>query len=418
MKKIYLTLLSVCSVCFMVNAQTFKNYKVKAEYIYGTVLKHNKHLENLVKGPSMGGEIAVEFQTMGEKNWHQYLNFPEIGAGVVFLDLSNPEMLGHAIAAYPYMNIPLVRTRYFKLNMKPGAGLSLLNKRYSNTPHLPGTLAGPNGEPNMANAAIGSMLNAYITFGGNMEIPIAYGWSFTADYAWNHISNGNFVQPNSGINMMNAFVGLKYEPNYKQRSAPVRKELPGVSRKFRFYLTASGGMRQLYYQDGINYPIASLSFSAHKPLANWYQMGVGADVFYDGVFGAVNAPPNNPNITTRLKRTYIEKNEFKNKIRAGVSWQHEFLIGRLTAGFHFGLYLYDPIKNLESLEFDSKGNMIKPTRKKPLIYPYNIEKADGWFYTRGVAKYAITEHLFASLALKTHLFKAEFIEWGIGYKFR
>lgn len=417
MKKFSLICLVISTGLLQLNAQTFQNYKFKAEYLYGTILKHNKHLDNLVKGPAMGGELAIEFQTMGEKDWHRYFNFPAVGAGIVFMDYSNPEMLGQGIALYPYMNVPIIRTSWLTLSFKPGAGIGFLNKRYSNTPHLEGTLAGPNGEPNMANAAIGSVVNVFLTCGGNLEIPVAYGLSLTADYAWNHVSNGSIVQPNSGINMVNAYVGLKYEPNYKKRPIAIIQRKAETPRKFGFEILAAGGVRQLYYQDKINYPVGSLSFSVNRPLANWYQMGVGADLFYDGVFGAINAPEGSPAVTTKLKRTYIETNEFKNKLRAGISWQHEFLIGRLTAGFHFGLYLYDPVKNLESLEFDSNNKMIKPTHNKPLVYPYNIEKADGWLYTRALAKYAITDHIFASVALKTHLQKAEFIAWGIGYRF-
>lgn len=410
MKKITL----FCLFCYMVSgasAQTWENYKIKAEFMYGTILKHNKHLENLVNGPSLGGEIAVEFQTMGENAWHQYLNFPTIGFGAVFMDFSNSEMLGQGVGLYPYMNIPLVRTNYFKLNLKPGAGLSFLNKRYSNTPHTANTLSGPNGEKDGANAAIGSVMNVFLTCGGNIEVPIAAGISLTADYAWNHISNGSIIQPNSGINMMNAYVGLKYFPNYKSYQKPQKKELSDISRKFSFEITASGGIRQLYYRDGgKNYGIASLAFGVYRPMANWYRMGLGVDAFYDGVYGAVNV---GSELDTHFKRTYIEKNELKNKIRAGVSWQHEFLIGRLTAGFHFGLYLYDPIKNLEPYN-DVKDN---GTINKPLIYKYDIDKEDGWLYTRAVAKYAITDHFFASIGLKTHLQKAEFIEWGLGWKF-
>lgn len=403
-----------CLVVSGVSAQTWSNYKIKAEYMYGTILKHNKHLENLVKGPSMGGEIAVEFQTMGEQAWHQYLNFPEIGAGLVFMDFSNSEMLGQGLALYPYMNIPLIRTDYFKLNLKPGAGLSFLNKRYSNAPHIENTMLGIDETPNGANGAIGSIVNVFLTLGGNLEVPIAGGFSFTADYAWNHVSNGSIVQPNSGINMMNAYVGLKYAPNYKYtpnykaHQRPQRKAVGDIPREFSYEIIASGGVRQLFYKDGKNYGIASLAFGVYRPMANWYRMGVGADAFYDGVFGYVNA--NVPNTSEKYQRTYIEKDKFKNKIRAGVSWHHEFLVGRLTAGFHFGLYLYNPIKNLEP--YTENG-----TLNKPLIYKYDIQKEDGWLYTRAVAKYAITNHLFASIGLKTHLQKAEFIEWGLGWKF-
>ncbi|NDV47017.1 hypothetical protein D0T49_08145 [Paludibacter sp. 221] len=414
MKKALLLSIICFAVFDSISAQTSKNYKIKAEYMYGTILKHNKHLENLVTGPSMGGEIAVEFQTMGEKDWHQYLNFPVVGVGAVFMDFSNSEMLGQGLGLYPYMNIPLIRTNYFILNLKPGAGLSFLNKRYSNTPHQEGTLSGPNGEPNQANAAIGSVMNVFLTLGGNLEIPIAAGLSITADYAWNHVSNGSIVQPNSGINMMNAYVGLKYFPNHKNYQKPVKKTINNVPDLWSFELTAAGGIRQLYYQDGENYGIASLSFGAYRTLSNWYRMGLGADVFYDGVYGAVNVAGEGREIDTSYKRTYIKSDEFKNKMRAGISWQHEFMIGRLTAGFHFGLYLYDPIKNLEPY---AKVKENGAPLNKSLIYKYNIDKEDGWLYTRAVARYAITDHLFVSVGLKTHLQKAEFIEWGLGWKF-
>ena len=52
-----------------------------------------------------------------------------------------------------------------------------------------------------------------------------------------------------------------------------------------------------------------------------------------------------------------------------------------------------------------------------MFYNYDIEKEDGWFYTRASLQYALTNHIFLSLGLKTHLQKAEFIEWGLGYRF-
>ena len=131
-------------------------------------------------------------------------------------------------------------------------------------------------------------------------------------------------------------------------------------------------------------------------------MGWGADLFYDGVFNGKSA----------FKRTYLTTDELKYKLRIGASFRHELLVGRLTTGFHFGLYLYNPVKNLEPYEEAKNG-----TLNKPLIYKYNIEKEDGWFYTKAVLKYALDEHFLLSLGLKTHLQKAEFIDVGIGYKF-
>ena len=409
MKKYLLSLLLFSFVCGVYPQKS--NYSVKGSFLYGSILKHNDHLKNLVTGPAIGGSVAIEWQTTGKKPWNQYFNFPIVGIEAVFIDFSNPEMLGKGLGLYPYMNIPIIRNNYFTLNLKPGAGVSFMNKYYSNAPHQDGTLNGANGEPNGANGAIGSMMNVFLACGGNVEVPIAYGFSVTADYAWNHISNGSIIQPNSGINMMNAYIGVKYYPkDCRMCAIPRRRPLSDISRDFSVEVSLSGGIRELYYKDDKKFPIAALSLSVHRPMANWYRMGLGADVFYDGVFGAVYKDFGPSENITSFQRTYITTDEMKNKIRAGVSWQHELIIGRLIAGFHFGLYLYDPIKNLEP--FSENGKL-----KKPLIYSYNIDKEDGWLYTRASAKYMITNHLFGVISLKTHLQKAEFIAFGVGYKF-
>ena len=96
----------------------------------------------------------------------------------------------------------------------------------------------------------------------------------------------------------------------------------------------------------------------------------------------------------------------------GTSWHHEVMLGRLTAGFDFGVYLYDPLKN-KSPYVDASNR----TLNKGIIYSYNINTEDGWFYSRATMKYALNRHIFISLGLKTHLQKAEFIEWGLGYRF-
>ena len=381
-------------------AQTNEQYSIKLEGIYGNILAHDQHVKELVSNPVTGAELSLEFQTMGEKSWQQFTGFPIVGVGAVWLNLGNPQKLGNAFALYPYISFPLIRTNFFNLSLKAGAGASYLTKTYYNTntdssgnilPSLTGT-----------NGAIGSALNVYFSGGGSLEIPITKGFSFMAEYTWNHMSNGSAVAPNSGLNLLNGFVGLRYFPNYKSFQAPTAHYFPRIPRQFSYEIIASGGFRQLYYKDNKTFPIASIAFGVYHPMSNFYRMGLGVDAFYDGAYDG----------NTQFERTYITSNELKNKIRVGVSWQHEILLGRFIAGFDFGLYLYDPLKNLSPYNDAKKGAL-----HKPLIYSYNIDNEDGWFYTRAALKYAVSEHYFLSLGLKTHLQKAEFIEWGLGYVF-
>lgn len=399
MKNKHFILFFIMIAC-SVHGQTFKNYSIKLQGIYGNILPHDTHVKALIAGPVSGTEVSVEFQTMNEKPWYQFNNFPVIGVGAVWLNLGNPNMLGDAFAIYPYVCLPILRTNFLKLNLKGGTGASYLTKTYYNTnldangvvlPSLTGT-----------NGAIGSNLNVYFSGGANLEIPILKGVSFTADYTWNHMSNGSAVAPNSGLNLLNGFAGFKYTPNYKNFNSPVKQTLSNIPRKLSFELIVSGGFRQLYYKDNQTFPIGSMVFSAYRPMTNFYRMGLGIDAFYDGAFDG----------NSKFERYYITSNELKNKVRIGASWQHELMFGKITAGFDFGLYLYDPLKNTSPYN-DAKAGLVN----KPLIYPYNIDNEDGWFYTRATLKYALNQHLFISLGLKTHLQKAEFIEWGLGYRF-
>lgn len=397
-------LLIVTSITFA--QTTARSYKIKAEMIQGNILEFTKRIDTLAKGTVRGAELAIEFQTVGERPWHYYLNFPVYGFAAAYLDLGNPKLLGQAVALYPYMNFPLIRGRYANFSLKAGAGLSFVTKRYSNTNT-------DNHQTLTGNSAIGSALNVYFAGGAALEIPLYKGISLSAAYTWNHISNGSVIAPNEGLNMLNAMAGIKYTPHYDEFSIPHQRDMHQLARVFSTELVIAGGIRQLYYKDNKYFPIGSLTLSEYYNLNSWYRMGIGADLFYDGVYGEVNAPKNAAGLETKYQRTYITSDALKNKLRAGISWQHELMIGRLIAGIHMGLYLYDPIKNLEPYSKIQDGT----NTNKGLIYSYDIDKEDGWLYTRAILKYRINDKLFASIGLKTHQQKAEFIEWGIGYRF-
>jgi hypothetical protein len=65
MKNIIITVILLWMSIGLCQAQTLQNYAVKTDFIYGNILKHTKHLDNLVENPVAGAELAVEWQTMG-----------------------------------------------------------------------------------------------------------------------------------------------------------------------------------------------------------------------------------------------------------------------------------------------------------------------------------------------------------------
>ena len=259
MKNILFLLIFIL-MTIQLQAQTSEQYSFKIQGIYGTIFPHDQHVKPLIKNHVTGTEFSVEFQTMGEKPWQQFNGFPVIGLGAVWLNLGNPQILGNAFALYPYISYSLLRTKCFKLNLKAGMGASYLTKTFQNT----NTNSFGEIIPfDSTNTAFGSSLNVYFSGGGSLEIPISKGFSLTAEYTWNHMSNGSAVVPNSGLNLLNGFVGLKYFPNYKKFNRPSKQLLAGISRKLSYEIIASGGFRQLYYLDNRTYPIANSFFSSH-----------------------------------------------------------------------------------------------------------------------------------------------------------
>ncbi|OIP81732.1 MAG: hypothetical protein AUK44_09420 [Porphyromonadaceae bacterium CG2_30_38_12] len=397
MRKIYVI---ICLFVFLgiSYGQTKNNFMLKAELMYGSILQHTERLKTLIQDPVVGCELAIEWQTMGEKEWHQYLNFSKVGVGVVGLNLGNPAMLGNLYAVYPYLSFQVFNFNFVKFNIKGGAGASYLTKTFRNTATNLEVL-------NTGNAAIGSHLNVYFEGGGSLVVPIGKGWAAVADLQWNHASNGSFYQPNSGLNMINTMAGISYTPYYKHRYRPIWKHSKNVPNVFSMELIASGGARQWYYKDTKLYPTGSFVAAVYHPVGNALRLGVGIDAFYDGVYDG--------NHNSTWQRTYIFTDEIKNKMRIGITLRPELVAGKFTAGIHLGLYVLNPIKNLEPYDAAKLSAL-----NKPLIYPYNIEKEDGWFFSRASLHYALTENVFLALGLKTHLQKAEFIEWGIGYRFQ
>ncbi len=216
--------------------------------------------------------------------------------------------------------------------------------------------------------------------------------------------------------MLNLQLGVSYMPYYDTYEAPKKLKGGGGYDRWGIEITGAGGARDLYYRDEHTWGIGTLSVASNWRLAHIFRLGVGFDSFYNSAYGAVCNEFGQPgDKVTYYGKTYITENKLANKFRVGLSVQPEFVFGRFVAGFHFGVYLYDPIKNLQPYA-EVVANGGKPL-DRGIFYKYdNVTNEDGWLYMQAVAKYMITEHFFASIALKTHLHKAEFMAWGVGVR--
>ena len=368
-------------------------YSIKASAIYGKVLKHSKNLDSIANGSVLGGEIAFEWASSGEGQWEQYWNFPSFGIGAGFVNLGNNALLGNAVFAYPYASIPLVDNEVLRWNIKIGAGLAYLTKTWIDADTTRGV------DVSTANSAISFPINFYLNGSTLLEFLTKTPLGFFAELGFSHMSNGSFRNPNFGLNFLYAKVGANYRfiNDYNRKRFNPAYELPY---DFEGKIVLSGFSRQVNYLDNKNFPVLSLHLGVATPLTNWYALGGGLDVFYDGIY--TNRPTKDNPI---FDKYLIEKNDDMNKLRVGLSINNELVMGRITGLIDFGVYLYDPIRNAYP----------HLQKKRGLFYGYNPDKEDGWNYFRIGLRYRVIDNFVVQVAVKTHLKTAEMLEVGIGY---
>ena len=351
-----------------------------------------------VWGVNVGVDFAPDWQAL--KDWNNATK----GVGLSYWNMGH-ELLGHAIAPYAYMNIPLVNLPRFELGLRPGIGAAFMTKTYRNTV--------PEGQlfvsVTAANQCVGSVTNLYFPEVLYMNFPLAKGWSISLAGGWYHISNGSTVQPNSGYNIFGAELGVKKVMEGQTKSDP--SDLSDQSDKnWSIAVAGTMGGRQVYYRDQQTFMVGSMHASAYWHAHKIFRLGGGVDVFYDGAYIQRE---------THFGKTNLDLAQPGDCWRVGVSVQPEFVVGNFTAGLHVGAYMYDPVKALEP-QWREDG---LPTERldKPVFYAYDLLNAgsagypDGWLYTEVVLRYHLPWHMFVQAMMKSHLTKVEFISLGLGF---
>ena len=373
-------------------------------------------------GPSVGADFAVSFRPDWQslREW----NGARIGVALSYWKLNaamtgKNDIMGHALAPYAFVEVPFYKSPHFEVGVRPGVGVSFITKTYFNT-------ATPEQQYNILqaeniNRAVGSVFNYFFPEALYFNFPIRNGWTIGLAGGWYHMSNGSIQQPNSGYNIFGGELSVRYQPDEDRHPSEVCGQTKEYSlealraKHCEIELAFGGAPRQVYYKDKQTFFCSEIQLAAYWRAHRIFRLGGGVDVFYDGAY--YDRP-------TKFGKTYLTGATQADCWRVGVSIQPEFVIGHFSAGFHFGVYLYDPIKNREVSVKDTQAHDalwndgIMPN--KGLFYSYDLLNAgsagypDGWLYTQIALRYRLPYHLFAHVTMKAHLTKVEFVALGLG----
>ncbi|MGX7667419.1 acyloxyacyl hydrolase [Flavobacterium pedocola] len=352
-------------VPFLVFAQEkpMKQYSVDVNYFYGSILPHHTNILHLIKGHPEGTIVSFNRKTFGSKKWESWYNYPDYGLSFQYQDNKNPE-LGNLYGLYGHFNFYFLSRR---LQLRVGQGLA-----YNSNPY--------DRETNYRNLAYGARYMPSTYFMINYHKPNLWkGFGVQGGLNFVHHSNANLKSPNTSTNTIAVNFGVNYELPVKDSIHYIKQEMDAFKEPVRYNFVFRSGINESDVVNSGQYPFYVASFYVDKRINRKSALQLGTDVFwmmYLKEFIRYQA-------IAYYELGYDGNADYR---RVGVFAGHELFIDKLAIDTQMGYYVYD-----QSNKF-------------------------GKVYQRLGAKYYFTKNLSAGLSLKTHISRAEALEFGIGLR--
>ena len=394
-------------------------FSIKAYPFRGMYLDSGSHWDKFGTASPAGVHMGFELPSTGQRPWQQYLGNPTVGVGLSWLDFGH-KMLGHGIAVYPYILLDAIDTEHFQMRFKIAGGPSVVTEHwYTQYDQNPDHYYEPT-----VNTIFGCYINAYLNAGVNLNVPITRYLALGGEFGFFHMSNGRTCMPNIGVNSLYGSVGVTATFNSDVEKKPVR--FPDQPYGWALNITGAAGAQKAAIADQNRFLISSLHAGAVYHVNNWYGVGLGLDVFYNG--GVTKFTDRNlycdgdyeidgeiVDCTTCGSEKGVDYT-FAQKTRAALALNNEFKFGAITAILDWGMYFYNPSRNIYYDYHRDNYGQVAP--KRPLAYktPYGAGSEEAFHYFRLGAKCRIWDNLYFQTTMKCHLHIAEFIEFGLGYQ--
>ena len=394
-------------------------FSIKAYPFRGSYLGNATHFAKFGAIYPAGVNMGLELPSLQQRPWQQYLSNPTVGLGLTWIDLGH-EMLGHSINIYPYILLDAIDTQYFQMRFKVAGGLSIVTEHwYTQEDQDPDHYYAPT-----VNTIFGSYINAYLSAGVNLNVPITRYLALGTEFGFFHMSNGRTSMPNIGVNAIYGSVGVTTTFNSKTQKTPL--VFPDHPYGWAVNVTGSLGGHKATMSDPGRFLVSSLHAGTVYHVNNWYALGAGVDMFYNSAVtkntnhnlycdGFYEIDGKDVECTTCGSETGVDYLS-KQKFRVGLAVNNEFKFGAVTAILDWGMYVYNPYRHLYYDYHQDYHGSVAPLR--PLIYEttHGASREEAFHYFRLGARCRIWDNMYFQTALKAHLNVAEFIEFGLGYQ--
>jgi hypothetical protein len=336
---------------------------IEVSFLRGNVLPHTTDLYHL-QGHADGVFLSFLKQTHGKDEWHSAYNFPDYGAYFEYQNYNN-DFLGKVYAIGAQYNFYFLN-RNLELKIAQGIG-------YATNPY--------DKVENSKNKAFGSTLMANTNVGlfyKKEHLIDRFGWQ--AGFLFTHFSNGRTKSPNIGVNSFLVNIGVNYDFS---KNSSTKIDTVAIKKNFSEPIKYNVVLRSGYNESPVigsgQYPFYHISFFADKRFNRKSAIQFGAELFLTNSF---------KDFIKYKSNAYPELNIDPNTDykRVGAFVGYEMFVNKISLEAQVGYYIYRPFAN------------------------------DIALYDRIGFKYHFTPKIYTSFSVKTHLFLAEALEFGVGVR--
>jgi hypothetical protein len=352
-----------------------EGFGIEPNVFIGKVIKHTVKFHLPVPELSTGLDLNFQWKTYGKAEWQQRRRYPIIGLGLAYTNYGIDSLYGRCFSIYPNVVIPLITGKRLEWTIRVGDGAGYVTRHYMR------------GKPSdTINNAIGSHLNDYASFNTDLRYHVNDHLDVQLGANFSHISNASFQQPNLGINLYGAHMGVRYFPITSAPKRIVRELKPLPSRwlaQFRLGMAFDGSNAPL----GPIYPIYLATGYVSRRWISKNKMFAGIDYSYHTNIYAF--------LLNNSYNGFVPPgSEAAHSWKSAVFIGNEFLLGKVGVVLQAGYYVKQA--------YQIQGKF--------------YEKLGGNFYLVKKEQGPIKE-FFVCGYLKTHLSVAELAEFGFGMGF-
>ncbi|MGB0789650.1 MAG: acyloxyacyl hydrolase, partial [Marinirhabdus sp.] len=243
------------------HAQTGREnpFSIDVNYYYGTLMRHNANVANLVANHPRGFLLNFNHKTYGEKRWQREYNYPDLGFSFLYNNFQNP-VLGENYGLYLHYNFYFLK-RHLQLRIAEGVA-------YGTRPF--------DIETNFKNVAFGTkfLASSYLSINYTTQ-NLFHGFGLQGGIIYVHHSNGSFKAPNSGTNTLAFNVGVQYHFDSPNVTYVGRENDQPYSGPIAYNFVFRGGVNESDYLNLGQHPFYIFSVFADKRLTykNTFQFG-------------------------------------------------------------------------------------------------------------------------------------------------